>query len=227
MLTMRAHISMTAKRIWKMMKSKARRDSYVAAHISNTVASQILMLRESKGWTQTALAKNCGMRQSRISTLEDPNYENFEAATLRRIASAFDVALTIRFIPFSELAGWMATLSPEKLAPVDFEHDRLPTDTLLPRTQGISVGVESLIYTRIQVAQQTTIASTTDMAQLTDWEARSSGSVQALPLNQIASTADQAMASIGTDATPIRDADVFYIRHPRPSLALASSVPWR
>jgi transcriptional regulator with XRE-family HTH domain len=113
----------TMTKIWKRMKSKVRRDSYVAAHISNTVASQILMLREAKGWTQTTLADKCGMRQSRISALEDPNYENFEAATLRRIAAAFDVALTIRFIPFSELAGWTATLSSDKLTPNDFEHD--------------------------------------------------------------------------------------------------------
>lgn len=108
-----------------MMKSKVRRDAYVSAHISNTVASQILMLREAKGWTQKQLAEKCGMRQSRISTLEDPNYENFEAATLRRLASAFDVGLTIRFIPFNELIDWVTTISPEKLAPPSFENDTL------------------------------------------------------------------------------------------------------
>jgi hypothetical protein len=68
------------------------------------------------------------MRQSRISTLEDPNYENFEAATLRRLASAFDVALTIRFIPFSELAGWTARLSSTAMEPPpDYSHDSLPS----------------------------------------------------------------------------------------------------
>jgi transcriptional regulator with XRE-family HTH domain len=122
-LTMRASISTTAKKIWRMMQSKTRRDAYVASHISNTVASQILMLREAKGWTQKQLAEKCGMRQSRISTLEDPNYENFEAATLRRLASAFDVGLTIRFIPFNELVDWVTTISPEKLAPPSFEND--------------------------------------------------------------------------------------------------------
>ncbi|SRR6266446_2066154 len=127
---MRASISTTAKKIWRMMQSKARRDAHVAAHISNTVASQILILREAKGWTQKQLAEKCGMRQSRISALEDPNYENFEAATLRRLASAFDVALTIRFIPFSELTGWTARLSfAEVTPPPDFSHDRLPSET--------------------------------------------------------------------------------------------------
>jgi transcriptional regulator with XRE-family HTH domain len=90
------------------------------------------MLREAKGWTQKQLAEKCGMRQSRISALEDPNYENFEAATLRRLASAFDVALTIRFIPFSELTGWTATLSSEKLTPKDFAQDSLSPETSAP-----------------------------------------------------------------------------------------------
>lgn len=137
---MRAPISTTAKKIWRMMQSKVRRDAYVAAHISNTVASQILMLREAKGWTQKQLAEKCGMRQSRISALEDPNYENFEAATLRRFASAFDVALTIRFIPFSELTEWTATLSPDKLTPADFAHDSLLAGT--PVVVHLPFGVE-------------------------------------------------------------------------------------
>lgn len=123
------------------MESKIRRNSYVAAHISNTVASQILMLREAKGWTQTTLAEKCGMRQSRISALEDPNYENFEAATLRRIASAFDVALTIRFIPFSELARWTATLSSEKLTPIDFVQDNSPIETSVQAQSAFGVEI--------------------------------------------------------------------------------------
>jgi hypothetical protein len=55
--------------------------------------------------------------------LEDPNYENIEVATLRRLASAFDVALTVRFIPFSELARWTDTLSEEKLIVPKFDEE--------------------------------------------------------------------------------------------------------
>lgn len=147
---MRAHMNTTAKKIWKMMQSKLRRDAYVSAHISNTVASQILMLREAKGWTQKQLAEKCGMRQSRISTLENPNYENFEASTLTRLASAFDVALTIRFIPFSELVGWTATLSSDKLTPVDFSHDKESTGTPVDvhSVLGIEIG-----NTKIYIAE--------------------------------------------------------------------------
>jgi transcriptional regulator with XRE-family HTH domain len=147
---MHGFINTTAKRLWKMMQSKVRRDAYVAAHISNTVASQILMLREAKGWTQTQLAEKSGMRQSRISTLEDPNYENFEAATLRRLASAFDVALTIRFIPFSELTGWTATLSSDKLTPPDFAHDSLTTETTVQASAAFGFEIGN---TRIYAAE--------------------------------------------------------------------------
>jgi transcriptional regulator with XRE-family HTH domain len=103
------------KKIWKKMGRKAYRDGYVGAHISNTVASQITKLRTAHGWTQTQLAEHTGMKQSRISALEDPNWENVEVATLQRIASAYDVALTVRFVPFSALAEWASTLSDDKL----------------------------------------------------------------------------------------------------------------
>jgi transcriptional regulator with XRE-family HTH domain len=118
-------ISTTAK-IWKKMATKDYRDAYVAAHVSNTVASQISMLREKEGWTQKQLAQKAGMSQSRISALEDPNYENIEVGTLRRLASAFDVALTVRFISFSELASWTAGLSTDKLSVPSFLEDHLP-----------------------------------------------------------------------------------------------------
>jgi transcriptional regulator with XRE-family HTH domain len=108
------------------MATKDYRDAYVSAHVSNTVASQISMLREKEGWTQKQLAQKAGMSQSRISALEDPNYENYEIGTLKRVASAFDVALTVRFTPFSELVSWVTNLSSEKLLVASFSEDRAP-----------------------------------------------------------------------------------------------------
>ena len=103
------------KTIWRRMSRKAYRDSFVVAHISNTVASQITRLRIANGWTQSQLAERAAMKQSRISALEDPNWTNVEVSTLQRIASAFDVALTVRFVAFSELAHRAATLSDRDL----------------------------------------------------------------------------------------------------------------
>jgi transcriptional regulator with XRE-family HTH domain len=122
---MLSFISSTATKIWKKFERKAYRTAFVGAHISNTVSSQIVKLREKAGWTQTELARRAGMRQSRISTLEDPNYENFEVKTLLRIAAAFDVALTVRFIPYSELARWSGNLSNDDIVVPPFEEDEL------------------------------------------------------------------------------------------------------
>ena len=107
------------------MRRKAYRDAFVASHVSETVAAQIALLRSKRGWTQTQLAVNTGMKQSRISALEDPNYENYEIATLKRLASAFDVGLTVRFVPFSEVVRWSSTLGPHKLVVDDFDSDSI------------------------------------------------------------------------------------------------------
>ena len=115
-------------RIWKkLLGSQEYRDAYVAAHLSNTVAAQIAFLREREGWTQKELAQKAGMHQSRISALEDPNYENIEIATLRRLASAFEVGLTVRFVPFSEIIAWAGSSSPDKLAPPAIKDDGYPS----------------------------------------------------------------------------------------------------
>jgi transcriptional regulator with XRE-family HTH domain len=121
------------------MRDKEYRDSFVAAHLSNTVAAQISMLREANGWTQTELAKRAGMKQSRISALEDPNYENIELGTLRRLASAYDVALTVRFVPFSELVEWTTELSPDRLSVSPFGRDELRDSAPLRRNMIVEV----------------------------------------------------------------------------------------
>lgn len=126
------------KAIWKKMSRKGYRDSFVSAQISGTVAAQIAMLRDKKGWTQTELANRAGMRQSRISSLEDPNYENIEVGTLRRIASAFDVALIVRFAPFSELARETVTSNSAGINVTSFDEDALlcpDEDTWTPTIQ--------------------------------------------------------------------------------------------
>jgi transcriptional regulator with XRE-family HTH domain len=119
-------MSSTVRTIWKRMKSKEYRESFVASHVSNTIAAQIFMMREDREWTQTILAEKAGMKQSRISAIEDPDFENVEIATLRRLASAFDVGLSVRFVTFSEIAVHAGNIETQDLCVVDFRHDALP-----------------------------------------------------------------------------------------------------
>lgn len=116
-------INSMMKKIWKKMARKPYRDGYVSASIPDTIAAQITKLRNARGWAQTELARRAGMKQSRISALEDPNWDNVETGTLERIASAFDVALVVRFAPFSELAQWSATLTDDKLVVRSYEEE--------------------------------------------------------------------------------------------------------
>ena len=87
------------------------------------MAEQIRETRLNRGWTQADLANASGKVQETISQLENPDYGSYTIKTLQRIAEAFDVALIVRFAPFSELADWMADLSPKNLAVPDYDHD--------------------------------------------------------------------------------------------------------
>lgn len=111
--------------IWESLQDKGNRDAFVESHLSTNIGSQIFSMREARDWSQEKLATEVGMAQPRISVLEG-GYDNYSLRTLKRIASAFDVAVVVRFVPFSELVTWVAELSEERLAPVEFANDNLP-----------------------------------------------------------------------------------------------------
>jgi transcriptional regulator with XRE-family HTH domain len=125
MRNMLSHINSTAKTIWNKMRNKEYRDSFVSSHISNSISAQIHAMRKAREWTQGELASRCNMQQSRISSLEDPDFENVEIATLQRLASAFDVALSVRFVPFSEIARRASSLTSSDFVVRDYSVDSL------------------------------------------------------------------------------------------------------
>ena len=95
------------------LKNKQYRDAFVASQISVGLPFQIRALREQRGWKQSHLAEKAGMLQPRISAMESPGGVKFNLETLRRLASAFDVGLAVRFVPFSDLVGWSERFSPD------------------------------------------------------------------------------------------------------------------
>lgn len=108
----------------ELLKNKEYRDAFVSEHIDTGLPFQIKALREEREWSQEKLGNKAGMHQERISALEDPNYAKFTLKTLKRLASAFDVALMVVFVPFSKLLDWESNLSPEALQAVAFEEDK-------------------------------------------------------------------------------------------------------
>ncbi len=114
------------QQLWAKSKSKVYRDSFVASQLRTSLAAQIVTMREDRGLTQQQLADATGMSQPRISLLEDPSYDKMSLSTLKRLASALDVAIVVRFVAFSDVLRWTNTASPEGLGAVSFEDDHPP-----------------------------------------------------------------------------------------------------
>jgi transcriptional regulator with XRE-family HTH domain len=80
--------------------------------------------------TQSQLAQAIGMSQNNLSRLENPEYGKHSLSTLKRIAEALDLALVVRFVPFSQYVAWLSGspfmdrgISSESLAPANFEKE--------------------------------------------------------------------------------------------------------
>jgi transcriptional regulator with XRE-family HTH domain len=91
-----------------LRRSVHARVQFVESHISKILAFQIRALREREGWSQQKLAEKIGSNQNAVYRAENPNYGKQTLTTLRKIAAAFDVALVVRFVPFSELLDWVS-----------------------------------------------------------------------------------------------------------------------
>jgi transcriptional regulator with XRE-family HTH domain len=117
------NISTRRTRLIKKLANKAYRDAFVSGQIAAHIAAQIHETREARQLTQKQLADLADMAQARISLLESPDYENASLSTLKRVASAFDVALIVKFAPFSEFAEWVANATPDELVIPAFDQD--------------------------------------------------------------------------------------------------------
>ena len=97
-------------------QDKKYRDAFVDAMIRTGIAFQIKALRKRIPWSQKDLGESMSTPQNVISRYENPDYSGFTLKTLQRLASAFDVALIVKFATFGELRRLTTDRSPEKLA---------------------------------------------------------------------------------------------------------------
>lgn len=107
----------------KKLHSKKFRDAFVASRVSNTLALQIRVMRQERGWSQAHLAKLLGTSQNAVYRLESPQYGKPSLATLKRLASIFDVGLSVWFSPFSTLVDRAMNLSTDDLLVPTFDDD--------------------------------------------------------------------------------------------------------
>ena len=101
------------------------RHSYAEECLNTMIATQIKVLREQRKMTQEALAEKTGMKQPRLSVMEDANYSSWSINTLKRLARAFDVALAVKFEAFSDVILDFESLSRASLERPSFEDDVL------------------------------------------------------------------------------------------------------
>lgn len=120
--TKEVSVSTKAQKIARL-KNKQYREAFVGSQISVGLPFQIRALREQNGWKQSHLAQKAGMLQPRISAMESPGGAKFNLETLRRLAAAFDVALVVRFVPFSELVNWSEAFEPDKFSVPTFQQE--------------------------------------------------------------------------------------------------------
>ena len=117
-------ISGKEKQLRDSLASKEYREALAIEHVNTTLAIQIRKMRENSQWRQSDLANCLGKHQEAISQWENPDYGRHSLTTLKSLAAAFDVALLVKFIPFSELVQDMVSLSETRLSPPSFSEER-------------------------------------------------------------------------------------------------------
>lgn len=118
-------MSGTSNRKLEKLRDKRYRDAYVASNIRIGIPYQIRALREQKdrNWSQGELGKRAGKPRNVISRLENPEYGQLTIRTLLELASAFDVALLVKYVSYSRFLREFEDVSPQALEVASFTND--------------------------------------------------------------------------------------------------------
>lgn len=111
---------MSKAALLEKLTEKEYRDALVSEEIDVGLPMQLREMRESRGWTQTDVAEQIGTAQPRFSVMEKPGYGNFSLTTLKKIASVFDVALIVSFVPYGEFMDFKESISRKRLTAPGF-----------------------------------------------------------------------------------------------------------
>lgn len=122
------------------LRKRAYRRAYVGEHVRRGVAYQIRALREQRGWKQGELATKLGKPQSVVSRLEDPSYGKVTVQTLLEVADVYDVALYVRFVPFSSFLRSTRDLTTSSLQVPSFETEMGTPLKIIPGSEVEAAG---------------------------------------------------------------------------------------
>lgn len=113
----------TRQQLIQRLREKSRRDNFINNVLGTTLSAQVFGMRKSRDWSQTELAKRAGTGWRQIALLEDTDDERYSLATLKKVACAFDVALMVKFVSYSELIDWHLGFSESDLSVLSFDLD--------------------------------------------------------------------------------------------------------
>jgi transcriptional regulator with XRE-family HTH domain len=119
--------ALVEKPLTETLKEEFQDEDYRYAYdeeFSNSrMATQIKVIREKQGLKQAQLAELACMKQSRISALEDVNYNSWSVSTLRRLARALGVRFAFGFESWGELLPEIEDFGRKNLEKPKFEED--------------------------------------------------------------------------------------------------------
>jgi transcriptional regulator with XRE-family HTH domain len=136
------------RKLLDKLQKKSYRVAYVGEHVRRGVAYQIRALRDQRGWKQGELAKRLGKPQSVVCRLEDPSYGKVTVQTLLEIADVFDVALQVRFVPFSSFLRDTRDVSAASMEVPSFEDEAAAKAVpikIKPQSQVLETGEYELL----------------------------------------------------------------------------------
>lgn len=116
-------LSKSMEKSFRRLSNREARNAFVDAELINGLAHQIRVLRQQRGWTQHDLAVKLGTSQTAVSRLEDPSYGRYSVKSLLALGGALDVALYVRFLPFSQFIAETWDTSEERFKADSYEEE--------------------------------------------------------------------------------------------------------
>lgn len=120
--------------------------AYLGENSNMRLAAQVRALRVQRNWSQQDLAERAGMKQARISKIEQADFDSLSLTTLRRLAAAFDVGLSVKFDSIANVVNDFLLLSPAILvcesrpASIERLNSSPAVATIVPASQSLTLG---------------------------------------------------------------------------------------